>query len=109
VQSKANSLVESITNTAVGFLIAMWSQILIYPFFGIHISHATNLKLTIVFTFISIARGYILRRLFNRGFTWVAFFSRLTDSFMVIGRRLTGQSTTTSADGQPSVRPWELS
>jgi hypothetical protein len=66
MQSRRHSLTESITNTAVGFGVALGSQILIYPWFGIHIRFNTNLKLTAVFTAISILRGYMLRRWFTR-------------------------------------------
>lgn len=65
-QSKKHSLIESVTNTAIGFVIALTSQVLIYPLFNIHITFKTNFWLTVVFTFISIARGYALRRIFTK-------------------------------------------
>jgi hypothetical protein len=64
-QSKRHSLLETCVGTGIGFAIAMWSQIIIYPWFNIHVSHTTNFKLTTVFTVISIARGYAVRRGFN--------------------------------------------
>ena len=59
------SLVESVANVVVGYGIAVASQILIFPAFGLHISMAQNLKLAAAFTIISICRSFALRRLFE--------------------------------------------
>ena len=64
-QSRAMSLVESVANVVVGYAIAVASQILIFPAFGLHISMAQNLKLAAAFTIISICRSFALRRLFE--------------------------------------------
>lgn len=64
-QSRAMSLVESITNVAVGYGVAVVTQILIFPIFGLHATLAQNLKLGAVFTVVSIARSFALRRLFE--------------------------------------------
>lgn len=65
-QSKRQSLIESLLNVLVGFVIALFSQILIFPFFDIHVSMSTNIYIALWFTAISIARSYCLRRAFNR-------------------------------------------
>ena len=65
MQSKKRSLVESITNVIVGFGVAFLSQRLIFPLFGIQVSMINNLYITFWFTFISLIRSYILRRIFN--------------------------------------------
>lgn len=65
-QTRAMSLTESCASTAIGFAVAIASQVLIYPFFGIHVTFSTNFRLTCVFTVISIARGYLVRRVFTR-------------------------------------------
>lgn len=65
-QSRRMSMFESITNVAVGYLVAILSQILIFPFFGIQVTLAENLMIGLFFTVISIARSYVLRRVFNR-------------------------------------------
>jgi hypothetical protein len=62
MQSKIFSLIESCTNVIVGFLVALLSQILIFPLFGIEVSLNTNIKIGLWFTVISIIRSYILRR-----------------------------------------------
>lgn len=65
MQSKAHSLLESITNIAIGLVINITAQHLIFPQFGIHIAFHDNIAIAIIFTVISLARSYTLRRLFN--------------------------------------------
>ena len=64
-QSRAMSLVESIANVAVGYGVAVVTQILIFPVFGLHTTLAQNLQMGAVFTVVSIARSFALRRLFE--------------------------------------------
>lgn len=66
MQSKLGSLVESIINIAIGFGIALTSQVMVFPWYGINIPMQDNIMITLWFTLISIARSYTLRRLFNR-------------------------------------------
>ena len=65
-QSRAMSLVESVANVVVGYGVAVVTQLLIFPVFGLHATLAQNLKLGLVFTVVSICRSYALRRLFER-------------------------------------------
>ena len=64
-QSRAMSLVEAVANVAVGYGVAVLTQILIFPIFGLHTTLAQNLKMGAVFTVVSIARSFALRRLFE--------------------------------------------
>lgn len=64
-QTRTMSLIEAVTNVIVGYALAVITQILIFPIFGLHATLAQNLKLGLVFTVVSIARGYALRRLFE--------------------------------------------
>ncbi len=64
-QSRLMSLVESIANVIVGFGVAVVTQILIFPIFGLHTTLAQNLKMGAVFTIVSIARSFALRRVFE--------------------------------------------
>lgn len=64
-QSRAMSLVESLANVAVGYGVAVVTQILIFPIFGLHTTLAQNLMMGAIFTVVSIARSYVLRRLFE--------------------------------------------
>lgn len=64
-QSRAMSLVESLANVAVGYGVAVVTQILIFPIFGLHTTLAQNLMMGAIFTVVSIGRSYALRRLFE--------------------------------------------
>lgn len=64
-QSRAMSFIEAIANVIVGYGVAVSTQILIFPVFGLHTTLAQNLKLGLVFTIVSIGRSYALRRLFE--------------------------------------------
>ena len=65
-QSRVMSLVESVANVIVGYGVAVLTQILIFPIFGLHTTLAQNLKMGAVFTIVSLGRSYALRRLFER-------------------------------------------
>lgn len=65
-QSKRHSLLESVVNILVGYGVAIVSQLVIFPQFGIHIPIADNLLIGVWFTLISLVRSYLLRRWFNR-------------------------------------------
>ena len=65
-QSRAMSLVEAAANVIVDHGVAVATQILIFPIFGLHTTLAQNLKMGAVFTVVSIARSYTLRRVFER-------------------------------------------
>lgn len=66
MQSRAMSLVESIANIVVGFAVAVSAQLIVFPLFGIKASLLQNLGIGSVFTAVSLARSYCIRRLFNR-------------------------------------------
>ena len=65
MQSRLESLLEALATVAVGFLVALVSQMLIFPLYGIHVPVSTNIQITVWFTFISILRSYLLRRFYN--------------------------------------------
>ena len=60
------SLVEAATNVIVGFWLAVFTQLVVFPLFGLRISLGENLALSGNFTAISLLRSYALRRLFER-------------------------------------------
>jgi CO/xanthine dehydrogenase FAD-binding subunit len=64
-QSKLGSLVEATMNTAIGFVVALLSQIVVFPLVGIHVAFTTNLEIGAWFTLISVVRSYVIRRWFN--------------------------------------------
>ncbi len=65
-QSKVMSLVEAATNVLIGYLIATAATIVILPLHGYPVTTQKALSISLAFTFISLARSYILRRVFNR-------------------------------------------
>lgn len=65
-QSRIQSLIEALANIAIGLGVALVAQVVVFPWFGIHVSLGTNLQISVVFTVISLVRSYVLRRWFNR-------------------------------------------
>ena len=64
-QSRAMSFVEAVANVAVGYGVAVMTQMLIFPVFGLHTTLAQNLQMGGIFTLVSLARSFALRRLFE--------------------------------------------
>lgn len=64
-QSRLLSAIESVANVAVGYGVALASQIVVFPWFDIHVPLSTNLWIGAWFTVISLVRSYVLRRWFN--------------------------------------------
>jgi len=75
-QSRLMSLVEATTNVVVGYLLAIATQIAVFPWFGIDAGLSDHLTIGLAFVGVSLARGYLLRRLFER-----------------LGKRLSGRDT----------------
>ena len=69
-QSRLMSLAESFANVIVGYGVAVVTQILIFPVFGLQTTLGQNLAMGGVFTIVSLARSFLLRRLFEA--IWVA-------------------------------------
>jgi len=67
MQSRLGSLFEQVSNTAFGFVLSMLTwEFVIKPLWDLPTTHGDNLAITTVFTVISILRGYVVRRFFNR-------------------------------------------
>ena len=64
-QSRLMSLIESITNVIVGYGVAVVTQILIFPIFGLQTTLGQNLAMGGIFTIVSVFRSFCLRRLFE--------------------------------------------
>jgi hypothetical protein len=64
-QSRRMSLVEAVANVVVGYAVAVLTQIIVFPLFGLQVSLVDNLAIGIAFTGISLARSYLLRRVFE--------------------------------------------
>ena len=65
-QSRRMSLLEAVSNVAVGYAVAVATQFLVFPAFGLRVGFAENLGIGLIFTAVSLARSYVLRRVFDR-------------------------------------------
>ncbi|WP_211100070.1 DUF7220 family protein [Acuticoccus kandeliae] len=65
-QSRVMSLVEAVTNVAVGYGLAIVTQLLLFPLFGLPADLGTAAALSVAFSAISIVRGFVIRRIFER-------------------------------------------
>jgi hypothetical protein len=64
-QSRTMSLVESAANVAVGYVLAIATQLAVFPLFGIETGLREHLIIGLAFVGVSLTRGYILRRVFE--------------------------------------------
>jgi len=64
-QSKIESLIEACVNTIVGFLITISFLPIVNYICGIEMTAKQMSLSTFLFTIISVARGYFIRRFFN--------------------------------------------
>lgn len=69
-QDKMDSLMEAVTNTAVGFVISLITWHFVAIAMGIPMTMSENLIITGIFTVVSIIRGYVLRRIFDGRTIW---------------------------------------
>ena len=65
MQTKKQSLIESLTSTTIGIIIGILLNLTILPIFGYPVSVSDSLWISIIFTLVSIIRSYIIRRWFN--------------------------------------------
>lgn len=64
-QSRLMSLVESLANVLVGYGVAVATQMVVFPLFGLAVTVSDNLLIGLIFTAVSILRNYALRRGFE--------------------------------------------
>ena len=65
MQSRWMSLVESVANVLVGYIVAVTTQYFVFPLFGLHATLSQNLMIGLIFTGVSLVRSYLLRRAFE--------------------------------------------
>jgi hypothetical protein len=63
-QSRLMSLVEAVTNVAVGYGLAVVTQIIVFPWFGLMAALGEHMAIGTAFVGVSLVRSYLLRRLF---------------------------------------------
>jgi hypothetical protein len=59
------SVVETTSSTLIGLGVAYLTQMLVFPLFDIEIPHSSHAAIVAVFTFVSLVRSFLVRRLFN--------------------------------------------
>lgn len=70
-QSKADSFMEAVINVVIGTIIyTVVNYTILASFLGIPISVGQSLAISGIFTVVSVARSYIIRRLFNGKSVW---------------------------------------
>ena len=64
-QTRLGSLIEAATNIAIGFGINWIANLAVLPLFGFHVTPSDAVGIGLIFTAISLARSYVIRRWFN--------------------------------------------
>ena len=65
MQSKKDSLIESLTSTTIGWLMGVILNMLVLPLFDYDVSLTDGVLISIIFTAVSVIRSYVIRRWFN--------------------------------------------
>jgi hypothetical protein len=65
-QTRRGSFIEACINVLIGFWINFAANLIILPLIGFHITVSQNFFIGFLYTMISIARSYVIRRWFNR-------------------------------------------
>ena len=65
MQTKKESMIESLTSTTIGIIIGIVLNLTILPIFGYPVSLSDSLLISIIFTAVSVIRSYAIRRIFN--------------------------------------------
>lgn len=65
MQNKAQSLIETLTNVSIGYVISFIANMTVLPMFGYDINLTDGFWISMIFTIISVIRGYVVRRWFN--------------------------------------------
>jgi len=65
MQSRLQSAIETCVGVAIGYFIALLTQVLVFPLFHLKVTLNENLLIGGIFTIVALIRSYFLRRLFN--------------------------------------------
>lgn len=64
-QTRLGSLIEALMNVAIGLMVSVVANAIVFPRFGFQPTVGENVAISMIYTAISIARQYVLRRWFN--------------------------------------------
>ena len=65
MQSKRESMIETLTSVFVGWLIGVILNMLVLPLFNYDVNLTDGVLISIIFTAVSVVRSYVVRRFFN--------------------------------------------
>lgn len=65
MQSRKMSLLETLANVGVSYLISIITQAMVFPLFDIKMNLSENMQISGIFTVIGLIRTYVIRRIFN--------------------------------------------
>ena len=66
MQSRLMSLIESLTNVAIGMVVSFFGQIVVSHWYNLPLNFAQNMQIVQFFTVLSVARSYFVRRWYER-------------------------------------------
>lgn len=64
-QTRLMSFIEACTSTAIGYVVAIATQAIVFPFFGFVATPSEHASIAAIFTAVSLARSYVVRRFFS--------------------------------------------
>ena len=64
-QSKKHSIYEAGVNILIGSVVALTTQLIVFPALGMDVTIKKNLTITAAFTVVSLIRSYYVRRLWD--------------------------------------------
>ena len=64
MQSRLMSLIESLTNVAIGMVVSFFGQIVVSHWYNLPLNVTQNMQIVLFFTVLSVARSFAIRRLF---------------------------------------------
>jgi hypothetical protein len=65
-QSRKASAAEALVGVLVGLAVSMVANAIVFPLYDFHPSLLDNVAISLIYTGISLVRGYCVRRAFNR-------------------------------------------
>ena len=69
LQTKLMSLLESLSNVAVGMVVSLFGQVIVSHWYNLPLSFAQNINIVLFFTVLSVIRSYVIRRWYDRRIT----------------------------------------
>lgn len=64
-QTRKGSAIEALASIVIGLIVSMVANHLVFPLYGFTPTISQNISITAIYTAISFARSYSVRRMFN--------------------------------------------